>query len=120
MTAPPGGPPPRPEVVQAIYSALIDTDPAKLASLTSITPAERKQGEDLFLATMLATEDHRDRQADAWEVLTARPWPPDATWEQVFDGLTPERAARLGELHDALPEGARIECARRYGQPPGA
>ena len=44
----------RPEVVRAIFSALVDTDPGKLAPLEAIgiriTPAERKQADELYLA----------------------------------------------------------------------
>jgi hypothetical protein len=44
----------RPEVVQAIFSALVDMDPGKLAPLEAngirITPAERKQADELYLA----------------------------------------------------------------------
>src|SRR5271169_3735181 len=44
----------RPELVQAIFSALVDMDPGKLAPLEAngirITPAERKQADELYLA----------------------------------------------------------------------
>lgn len=50
-------------------------------------------------------------------MLVAREWPSPPTWGQLFDDLTPERAARLGELYDALPDGARVEYDRRYGRP---
>ena len=44
----------RPEVVQAIFSALVDMDPGKLAPPEAngirITPAERKQPDELYLA----------------------------------------------------------------------
>jgi hypothetical protein len=40
-----------------------------------------------------------------------------SSWEQLFDDLTPDRAARLGELYDVLPDGARTEYDRRYGRP---
>ena len=60
-------PAPRPEVIQAVLSALTDMDPAKLAPLqeTGITAAEREQAEELFLTTMLATADHRSRRVEA-------------------------------------------------------
>jgi hypothetical protein len=109
----------RPDVVQALYSALTDMDPARLASLaeTGITPAERKQAEELHLAGMLASQDYRDRESKVWELLITRQWSSPPTWEQLFDELTPERAARLGELYDALPDGARVEYDNRYGRP---
>lgn len=109
----------RPEVVQAVFSALTDMDPGKLAVLTSsgITEAERKQAEDSFLAGMLASQEHGQRRREVWQVLIARDWPSPPSWEQLFDDLTPERAARLGSLYDALPEGARAEYDRRYGRP---
>jgi hypothetical protein len=110
----------RPEVVQAIFSALIDMDPARLAPLAElgIAPAERKEAEDLYLASMIARSDHLDRKGEVWELLISREWSSPPTWEQLFDELSPERAARLGELYDALPDGARIEYDRRYGRPP--
>lgn len=39
------------------------------------------------------------------------------TWANLFDGLTAERAVRLRDLYDALPDGARAESDRRYGYP---
>ena len=112
-------PAPRPEVIQAVLSALTDMDPAKLAPLqeTGITAVERKQAEELFATTMLATSDHRRRRVEAWEVLIGREWPAPPTWQEMFDELTPERAGRLRELYDALPDGARAEYDRRYGRP---
>jgi hypothetical protein len=39
---------------------------------------------------MLAQQDHRDRQIQAWQILAeSGPWPAGASWEQVFDLLTP-------------------------------
>ena len=38
-------------------------------------------------------------------------------WADLFDSLAPERAAQLGTLYDALPDGARAEYDRRYGRP---
>lgn len=122
MTQQEGGgsaPPVRPEVVQAVFSALIDMDPALLAPLAElgITPAERKQAEDLYLASMIARSDSLDRKGEVWELLINREWSSPPTWEQLFDELSPERADRLGELYDALPDGARIEYDKRYGRP---
>ncbi|SRR6266566_430721 len=116
---PDDAPAPRPEVIQAVLSALTDVDPAKPAPLleTGITAAERKQAEELFLTTMLATADHRTRRVEAWEVLIAREWHSPPTWQEMFDDLTPEQIARLCELYDALPDGARAEYDRRYGRP---
>jgi hypothetical protein len=117
---PSGDPPPRPEVVQALFSALMDTDPAKLAPLTEtgITPAERKQAENLFAAALPASLDYRERTLKAMEVLIGDgKLSSIPTWPDLFDGLTPERAFQLGELYDALPDGARIEYDKRYGQP---
>ena len=66
---------------------------------------------------MLASQEHGQRRREVWQVLIARDWPSPPSWEQLFDDLTPERAARLGSLYDALPEGARAEYDRRYGRP---
>lgn len=108
-------------VVEAVLSSLIDMDPARLALLaeTGVTAAERAQADDLFLASMSASAGHRERRAEAWDILMARQWPSPPTWEQLFDDLTPERAARLGDLYDALPDGARTEYNKRYGHPAG-
>ena len=45
MTSSHNEPQPRPEVVQALFSALVDMDPGELAKIaeTGITPAERSQ-----------------------------------------------------------------------------
>lgn len=82
-----------------------------------ITPAERKQADDLVLAALLASDHHRGRQVEVWDVLIARQWSSPPTWAQLFEDLTPERAARLRDLYDALPDGARAEYDRRYGPP---
>ena len=38
---------------------------------------------------------------------------------ELFDHLTPERAAALEDLYDVLPDGARAEWDSRYGRPDG-
>ena len=82
-----------------------------------MTPTERRRAEEQFAAAMLADHDSRDRQAEVWHVLISRPWDVAPSFEQLFDDLTAERAARLGELYDALPAAARAEYDRRYGPP---
>jgi hypothetical protein len=63
----------RPEVVQAIFSALTDMDPGKLTPLDAagirITPAEQKQADQLYAASIEASFDQRERFARAMEVL---------------------------------------------------
>ncbi len=92
---------------------------AELAALAGVTmpPGEAAHAEDLYAAAMLASEDYRDHQAEVWGVLVARQWSTEPSWADLFDELTPERAQRLGQLYDALPDGARAEYDRRYGQP---
>ena len=109
----------RPEVVQAVLSAIIDQDTARLEALarTGVTQAELSQAENLVAASLQADHDQLDRQEEVWRILGAREWPSPPTWQQLFDDLTPERAARLRELYDALPDGARAEYDRRYGHP---
>lgn len=108
----------RPEVTEALLRALKEEDSAKLAELEAgITPDERKRAQFLLLAT--AIESRLDREIEALDVLRAQHWPPGSTWAELFDDLTPERAARLGELYDALPDSARAEYDRRYGRPEG-
>lgn len=89
-----------PEVVQAVLSAIIDQDTARLEALarTGVTQAELSQAENLVAASLQADESQLDRQEEVWRVLGAREWPTPPTWGQLFDDLTPERAARLGEL----------------------
>ncbi len=52
-------PPVRPEVVQAVFSGLIDMDPGKLAPLEAagigITPAEQRQADQLYAASIEAS-----------------------------------------------------------------
>lgn len=114
---------PRLEVIGAIFDALSTMDPAKaervaqIAQETGITAAERQRADELFASSLLAGWDHRQRVMAAWEVLIERPWPPDPTWEHIFDQLTPDQVARLRDLYDAMPDGARAEFDRRYGQP---
>jgi len=110
----------RPDVVQAVFDALWSMDPAKLAPLAAkgITPAERRQADDLMLAAMLATDEHQERTAEVWEVLITRQWSSPPSWAELFNDLTPERAARLRDLYDVFPDGARAEYDTRYGRPP--
>ena len=114
-------PAPRPEIVQAIYDALMSMDAVALQTLEQsvmpISPTERRRAEELFAASMLAGEDRLDRRTEVWHVLIARHWDTAPSWEQLFDDLTPERAARLGELYEALPDGGRAEFDRRYPTP---
>jgi hypothetical protein len=110
----------RTEVVQAIFSALIDMNPEKLAPLAAagITPAECKQADDLYLASMLASRDQRERWLKAMEVLIGgRKFDSPPSWSELFDGLGPEGASQLRELYDVLEEPARAEYDRRYGRP---
>jgi hypothetical protein len=62
----------RPEVVQAVFRALIDMDP-ELAPLeesgTRVTPAERTQAEELYAASLRASRDQRERWLKAMQVL---------------------------------------------------
>jgi hypothetical protein len=118
--SPAGAPEIRPEIVQALFSALTDMDPAKLAAVaeTGITSAERKQAEDLFLASIIVGFDQRERWLQAMDVLIGdRKLSDNPSWSDLFDDLTPERAAQLRDLYDALPDGARAEYDERYGRP---
>jgi hypothetical protein len=109
-------------MVQAMYDALMSMDAARLEALghsgSPATPVERRRAEERFAAALLAGEIDQDPRAQVWHVLFTRQWESPPTFEQLFDDLTPERAARLGELYEALPEGARAEYDRRY-EPPG-
>lgn len=112
----------RPEVVDAVYGALLKMDPASLreleASGTGITAAERAAGEQLYAASLLASQDHRSRRLRAMQVLFGgRQNAAGASWAELFGDLSPAGAAELRDLHDALPDGARAEFDRRYGPP---
>lgn len=113
-------PPVRPEVVQAIFSALIDMDPDKLAPLEAggITPAERQQAEQLFLASFPAIMDQRERWLEAMQVLIGdRKLTEGTSWADLFDRLDAGRLGQIRDLYDALDDGARAEYDRRYGRP---
>jgi hypothetical protein len=109
----------RPEVVEAIHRAVTTGDPTALEPLSGlrITPAERTAVDDLILSSLEAGADHRDRVDRAWSLLIRRGWESPPSWEQLFDEVTPEVQVQLGELYDALPDGARAEYDRRYGRP---
>jgi hypothetical protein len=115
---------PRPEVVDAVYSALINMDQSKLLPLqeggTRITASEKAAAEDLYLASRLASLDHRTRWLRAMEVLIGgRKFTTEPTWAELFDGLSPEGASELRDFYDAFPDGARAEYDRRYGPSDG-
>jgi len=108
----------RPEVVAAIVAALQETDPSNLPA--DATRAEKDAAKDRYLSGVVAERAQRDRQHRAWELLLTRGHDEPPSWEQLFDELPESSIAQLGELYDALPEGAQTEYARRYGAPVSA
>ena len=112
----------RPEVVQAVFSALTDMDPGQLAPLYAagirITPAEQRQANQLFAASIEAGFNQRERFARAMEVLLdGRKFTTPPSSAQLFDGLTTKSVAELRDLYDALPTSCRAEYDSRYGRP---
>jgi len=112
----------RPEVVQAVFSALIDMDPATLMQLeaagTGVTSAEREQAENLYAASLRASQDQPQRWLEGVKVLTARSdLSGGRSWADLFDSLGPEHAIQLRGLYDSMNDGARAEYDRRYGRP---
>jgi hypothetical protein len=105
----------RPEVVQVIVGVLRGGDPADLPP--GATAAEKAAAKDSYLSEFLAERGKRDRQSHAWELLLTRSYDEPPTWKQIFDDLSPDVHAELGELYDALPAGAQEEYARRFGVP---
>ena len=105
----------RPEVVEAIVGVLRGGDPEELPS--GATAAEKAAAKDSYLSEFLAARGKRDRQSQAWELLLTRSYDEPPTWRQIFDDLSPDVHAELGELYDALPAGAQEEYARRFGVP---
>jgi hypothetical protein len=117
------------EFVQAIFSAMTDNDAAKLNDLlrSGVTTAEYVEAMNLY------GEGATSVPASAASPPAAPPAEPDfqavkllvgdrgltgvTGWADLFDSLAPERAAQLGALYDALPDGARAEYDRRYGHP---
>jgi hypothetical protein len=112
----------RPEVVEATFQALTSGDPANLIALETeggtVTPAERAAAEDLYLAAAPGDLEYRDRKVEAIVLLAGTGGLADRpTWADLFDRFSPERLPELAGLYDALPDGARAEYDRRYGQP---
>jgi hypothetical protein len=105
----------RPEVVEAIVGVLRGGDPEDLPP--GATAAEKAAAKDSYLSEFLAERGKRDRQSHAWELLLTRSYDEPPTWKQIFDDLSPEVHAELGDLYDALPAGAQEEYARRFGVP---
>ena len=105
----------RPEVVEAIVGVLRGGDPEDLPP--GATAAEKAAAKDSYLSEFLAERGKRDRQSKAWELLLTRSYDEPPTWGQIFDDLSPDVHAELGELYDALPAGAQEEYARRFGVP---
>ena len=107
----------RPDVVAAIVEVLKGGDPASLPP--GATPEEKTAAKDAYLSEFVAERSKRDRQAQAWELLLTRSYDEPPTWRQIFDDLSPDVHAELGDLYDALPAGAQEEYARRFGVPSG-
>ena len=108
----------RPEGVAAIVTALQHTDPSNLPE--DATRAEKDAAKDQYLSGMVADRAQRDRQHRAWELLLTRGHEEPPSWQSLFDELPESSISQLGELYDALPEGAQAEYARRYGAPVSA
>jgi len=119
----------RPEVVQAIFSAMADNNSAKLNDLlrSGVTTGEYLQamnqygespsGESPSGKSASGAPDNHQREFEAIKLLAGdRPLADATGWPDLFDGLTPERVAQLRDLYNALPEGARAEYDRRYGR----
>ena len=105
----------RPDVVDAIVGVLKGGDPAALPP--GATREEKGAAKDRYLSEFLAERSKRDRQTQAWELLLTRSYDEAPTWGRIFDDLSPDALAELGDLYDALPAGAQEEYARRYGVP---
>jgi hypothetical protein len=105
----------RPEVVAAIVTALEQTDPSNLPA--DATRAEKDAAKDRYLSSLVAGRAQRERQTRAWELLLTRSHDDAPSWAQLFDELPESSLAELGELYDALPEGAQTEYTRRFGTP---
>lgn len=105
----------RPEVIAVIVAALKDTDPSNLP--TDATRAEKDAATDQYLSGLVAGRAQRDRQTRAWELLLTRSHDDPPSWRQLFDELSETSLTELGELYDALPEGAQTEYTRRFGNP---
>src|SRR3954464_3748727 len=108
----------RPEVVAAIVRALQETDPSNLPA--DATRAEKDAAKDQYLSGMVAVRAPRDRRPRAGELLLTRSHEDPPSWQQLFDELPESSISELGELYDALPEGARAESPRRFGAPVSA
>ena len=108
---------------------MADNDAAKLNDLlrSGVTTGEYLQAMNQYgespagespagESTHLAPDDHQ-REFKAIKLLAGDRQLANATgWPDLFDGLTPDRIARLRDLYYALPEGARAEYDRRYGR----
>lgn len=105
----------RPEVVAAIVAVLKGADPSGLPP--TATREEKDAAKDRYLSEFAAERSKRDRQTRAWELLLTRSYDEPPTWQRLFDDLSPDAVAELGELYDALPAGAQEEYAGRYGVP---
>ena len=105
----------RPEVVEAIVGVLKGGDAANLPA--GATAEEKAAAKDSYLSEFVAERGKRDRQSQAWELLLTRSYDEPPTWKQIFDDLSPEVHAELGDLYDALPSGAQEEYALRFGVP---
>ena len=105
----------RPDVVEAIVAVLKGADPSELPA--SATKEEKDAAKDQYLSGMVAERAQRDRQTRAWELLLTRSHDDPPSWSVLFDELPESSLSELGELYDALPEGAQAEYARRFGTP---
>ncbi len=105
----------RAEVVDAIVAALTATDPDGLPE--DATREEKDAAQDLYFTRTAAGRDQRERQSRAWELLLTRSYDEPPTWDRLFEDLPAGVETELGDLYDALPEGAQAEYARRYGAP---
>ncbi|TFV49525.1 hypothetical protein [Blastococcus sp. TF02A-35] len=110
----------RADVVQVLIDLVIAPSPdvlRRMQLLDRVTDAEQRAANDLILAALLASQDHRDRGMQVWDILLRRQWDSPPSWIQLFDELEERHVDQLRELYDVLPDGARHEFDRRYGRP---
>jgi hypothetical protein len=80
----------RPEIVEAIFQALMSGDPASLITIRTeggpVTPAEQAAAQNLYLAAAPSDLEYRERKVEAIALLAGPGGLADSPmWADLFD-----------------------------------
>ncbi len=93
----------RPEVVEAIMTALSKSDPAALEGITSITRAERDAANSVFASMLEVSQPSRHEFIEIMGILADGGYRQPMTWEQAWEVQDVEHRDAVSEIFNGNP-----------------